>query len=418
MGYLLSTGSFIKKIIATIFAIYFVSAPVIGFADWKKEFLEGVEFYNKGNLAQAIVKFDLAIEENPTEKRVRLYGLRYSDYMPFYFAGEALVRMQRFEEAIEYLNKSVDIGYAKKAPKLLATAKLKLSATNYVTVESSTVDNNSVLSRNSIVIDQEDGLQTVNLKSAENLYSGSYALLVGISKYTNGWRNLPTIPSELKAVQRALLSRGFEVTWEKDKTTRLEIEQVIRKFLDNHGYEPTNRIVFVYAGHGHNWVEGNRGYLVGSDAPLPEKSAGDPGQAFLRKAINIEQLVTWSRDMTVRHALFLLDNCFAGKVFDSGRQIDNIKPRPFNFDSAARPVRLFISAGGANETVPAQSVFMPKFVASLEHGDGDVVRDGVLTGTELSAYLRSEVPRWTDQTPQFGWAGPGFSEGEFVFFQN
>jgi hypothetical protein len=39
-------------------------------------------------------------------------------------------------------------------------------------------------------------------------YTGSYALLIGESKYTHGWSNLESIPGELQQVESLLKSKS------------------------------------------------------------------------------------------------------------------------------------------------------------------------------------------------------------------
>ncbi len=42
-------------------------------------------------------------------------------------------------------------------------------------------------------------------------YAGSYALLIGVSNYTNGWPDLESIPGDIDMVQGVLLEQGFNV---------------------------------------------------------------------------------------------------------------------------------------------------------------------------------------------------------------
>ena len=48
-------------------------------------------------------------------------------------------------------------------------------------------------------------------QSIMSSYKGSYALLIGQSDYSNGWADLNSIPSELKAVKAVLIKQGFIV---------------------------------------------------------------------------------------------------------------------------------------------------------------------------------------------------------------
>ena len=80
------------------------------------------------------------------------------------------------------------------------------------------------------------------------------------------------------------------------------------------------------------------------------------------------------------------------------------------------PVRQFITAGSAKEEVPAKSTFTPAFVHALAYGAGDSNNDGYITGMELGLYLWNEVPKHTDQTPQYGKIKDfNLSHGDFVF---
>jgi hypothetical protein len=44
----------------------------------------------------------------------------------------------------------------------------------------------------------------------------------------------------------------------------------------------------------------------------------------------------------------------------------------------AKPVRQFITAGSANEEVPARSTFTPDFVDAIADGDGDLFKEQFL----------------------------------------
>ena len=101
------------------------------------------------------------------------------------------------------------------------------------------------------------------------LYSGSYALLVGISKYDDaGWSDLPSVPGELKQVEDLLKSNGFHV----DKKLDLDSEglfNAFQSFIKSYGFNPNNRLLFYFSGHGHTYVDEGQGYLVAKGTPKP-----------------------------------------------------------------------------------------------------------------------------------------------------
>jgi hypothetical protein len=111
------------------------------------------------------------------------------------------------------------------------------------------------------------------------------------------------------------------------------------------------------------------------------------------------------------HYFFLFDSCFSGTVFQAKE-----RPKiPRQIDQAAKfPVRQFITAGSADETVPANSVFTP--ADALRFGWGDMNKDGYVTGLELGLYLWNQVPQHTVQTPQYGKIRDyELARGDFVF---
>lgn len=125
------------------------------------------------------------------------------------------------------------------------------------------------------------------------------------------------------------------------------------------------------------------------------------------------RILTWARDIEAKHALFLFDSCFSGTIFKA-KALPKIPPHIS--DVTSRPVRQFISAGSAGEEVPANSVFTPSFIRAVR-GEGDLDKDGYVTGTELGMYLHRKVLSYdTGQTPQYGKIkDPDLDEGDFVF---
>jgi predicted secreted protein len=239
-------------------------------------------------------------------------------------------------------------------------------------------------------------------------YHKSHALLVGVSDYTAGWPDLESIPAELALVEKTLISKGFTVRKVVNPTSR-ELKNAYQNFIDEHGYEKESRLLFFYAGHGFTRANGRKGYLVPADAPNPEKDE----VGFLRKSLDMNRILSWSREMESKHALFLFDSCFSGAIF---KQRDLPKQPAHISRLTAEPVRQFITAGAAGETVPANSVFTPVFVDALKYGLGDLNKDGYVSGTELGLYLQEKVPQHTSQTPQYGKIKDyNLSRGDFIF---
>ena len=243
-----------------------------------------------------------------------------------------------------------------------------------------------------------------------DLYSNSYALVVGVSNYTNGWPVLPNAANDAREVGRELQKHGFEV-YSLDNPTSTQLKNGIETFIATYGLDPDSRLLLYYAGHGHTIKKsygGNVGYIVPTDAP-------DPGvymTGFLRKAISMERFNTYARDINSKHVLYLFDSCFSGSIFALSRAV----PEAITYKTS-RHVRQFITAGSEDEQVPDRSVFKSQLIAAIR-GEADKDQDGYVTGTELGMFLQDRVVNYTrgSQHPQYGKIrDPQLDKGDFVF---
>lgn len=243
------------------------------------------------------------------------------------------------------------------------------------------------------------------------LYRNSYALVVGNGNYTKGWDPLPGAIQDVKDVAKALEKKGFKVTLKADLTKDV-FNRAFWKFCHKYGKNKDNRLLFYYAGHGHTQEMAtgeDLGYLVMVDAPVPEK---DP-MGFSLSSVDMQIVVTQAKLIKARHVLFMFDSCFSGSIL-------NLRERvvPQNISESIRlPVRQFITAGRANESVPDHSVFKQAFLDLLEGRDREPIPDGYITGEELGLYLKCKVPEYNPtQHPQFGKIrDPKLDKGDFLF---
>jgi formylglycine-generating enzyme required for sulfatase activity len=246
-----------------------------------------------------------------------------------------------------------------------------------------------------------------------SLYDGSYALVIGNSQYSNGWDNLIGVRSDVVAVSKVLSEQGFQVET-AENLTRSQFTQRVDKFIDDYGFKPNNRLLIYYAGHGHTLKSGgdNRefGYVVPVDAPNPKNDE----VGFKQKAIRMDVIQSFAKRIESKHALFLFDSCFSGKLVTRNA----IRIPPIIEEKVSLPVRQFITAGAANQPVPDESVFRRSFVYGLSQGEADLNNDGYITGTELAEYLKEKVTNYSNrtQTPQYGKINDfNLDKGDFVF---
>ena len=253
-----------------------------------------------------------------------------------------------------------------------------------------------------IEITDEDGKPTI-------IYKESHALVIWAGNYQH-WSRLNNVEVEAKQVVNTLEQRGFNVTTVGNPTGE-DLRNAIKNFIDNYGYEPDNRLVIFFSGHGHTRNR-TKGYLVPIDAPDPTSRRNE--RDFLRVALPMQQIITWARLIEAKHVMFVFDSCFSGTVF---KQRASQTPNRYILDIIVKPVRQFLTAGDADEEVPAKSVFTPLFIRAL-NGEADTIKqDGYVTGNELGNYLRQNLKEYdTQQTPQFGTIrDPDLDQGDIVF---
>jgi uncharacterized caspase-like protein len=244
-----------------------------------------------------------------------------------------------------------------------------------------------------------------------DLYSGSYALVIGVSDYTAGWKKLPGVRQDVEAVSAVLRQHGFQVTTVMSPTSA-GMTQAIQDFVSQYGEQKDDRLLIYFAGHGETLTTSDNrqlGYLVPADAPPSRNSA-----TFKRLAISMQAIDNYAQQIEAKHVLFVFDSCFSGMLFDSLRRGG---PPPVISMKATQPVRQFITAGTSSQEVPDRSIFRQYFVHGL-NGEADNNRDGYITGTELGDYLQDRVTNYSNntQTPQSGKIRQEkLDKGDFVF---
>ena len=249
----------------------------------------------------------------------------------------------------------------------------------------------------------------------DTLYHDSFALVVGIDRYTK-WPALHHAVRDAKAIQESLVGRfGFKpenvTTLLDGDATRANILRALNDtFGDAKKVRRDDRVFVFYAGHGgtRKLASGRDvGYLIPVDAPLAD---------FASDAVSMPQLQEVAEAISAKHVLFLVDACYSGLGLTRGGGASASKN--FLADNARRLGRQMITAGGADQQVAddgpgGHSVFTWTVLQALG-GKADLNGDGVITGTELAAYVAPSVAAIARQTPAFG-SLPGSEGGEFVF---
>lgn len=241
------------------------------------------------------------------------------------------------------------------------------------------------------------------------LYKDYYALVVGITNYEK-WPDLPSAANDAREVAARLEEIGFEVKLVLDPPAA-ELRKVLSDIVYGKGNEENRALLFYFAGHGETLelADGTQlGYIVPGDCPLKNM---DP-MGFDSKAISMKDVEVLALKVKSKHFLMLFDSCFSGSLFNV------VRAAPVDIsEKSALPVRQFITAGGAGEQVPDQSVFKVVFLQGIT-GDADLNADGYVTGSELGMHLQEKVINYSrgGQHPQYGKINnPKLDRGDFVF---
>lgn len=87
------------------FALLFLS---VAHADFKSDYLDGVDAFESGNYRLAVEKLEAAIAQNPeSADRVRLSGTRFFNYMPHFYLGQAYFKQNNCSSAVAAWNQEI-----------------------------------------------------------------------------------------------------------------------------------------------------------------------------------------------------------------------------------------------------------------------------------------------------------------------
>ena len=278
-------------------------------------------------------------------------------------------------------------------------------------------------------------------RAAADFYLDRRALIFAAEDYGDGrlgWSDLPGARRDAEAVRAALLDHGFDearmVIDPRSRTVRREM----RAMIENQGPDPEGRrLLLVYwAGHGAS-LHGNyggrtwsTGFLVPVDAPYPHQVL-DPRSEFVDKAVSMDALEGWAREIRSRHALFLLDSCYSGSAFRAFANtrkdraprsllgaVESEAPAWDPFSRLRQPVRLVVTSSAADQQAADSSFFRRSLVELLDRPSAaDYRRDQIVSGSELCFHLESTTRHASGgrQSPQCQRLPAPFDRGDVVF---
>lgn len=259
-------------------------------------------------------------------------------------------------------------------------------------------------------------------------YDKSWAITVGITDYGGRHGRLPNACNDAKAI--ALLLRhhcGFEEVYtlcDVDATRDAILTWLRDKLPSQVG--PNDRLIFFFAGHGTsrelNQGGSQRGYLIPYDAE----------QVKYADYIDMQELSNACGLIPAKHVFIIIDCCFSAVAAVASRAGTPSPPEgtindPYLKRITKKRAWQILTAGDADEVVAdsgvpprhSHSPFTSALLAGLE-GEADQNRDGLITDSDLAAYVKPWVVRETTvggakgQAPFFSYLA-GSDHGDFVF---
>ncbi|HEX3903461.1 MAG TPA: polysaccharide deacetylase family protein [Polyangia bacterium] len=238
------------------------------------------------------------------------------------------------------------------------------------------------------------------------LYRESWAVVIGINAYKS-WPRLSYAVNDAQGVREILVRKyGF---LPDHVTTLLDGEATREKILaalgddlaDGRKVAHDDRVFVFFAGHGvtRKLPSGkSQGYIVPVDAAA---------QSFQSQAISMTNLQDASDAIPAKHVFFVMDACYSGLALTRGGAAGTGGDRrQYLMEITRRQAREVLTAGGGDEQVAdngpgGHSIFTWTLLQGLE-GKADLDGDGVITATELAAYVAPGVSSLSRQTPVFG----------------
>jgi len=248
------------------------------------------------------------------------------------------------------------------------------------------------------------------------LYRESWAVIIGVNDYQN-WPKLRYAVNDANGIEEALVNRfGFPRDHVRKllngDATRQRILQVLGDELsDSRKVEREDRVFFFFAGHGATrTLEGGRqiGFIIPADADQSNYYSTAISMTALREAADL---------IPAKHVYFVMDSCYSGLAMTRGSG-EFAKDRSYLEEVTRRTARQILTAGGADQQVAddgpgGHSVFTWALLQGLE-GQADLDGNGVITASELGAYVSPIVSSFARQTPAVGNL-VGSEGGEFLF---
>ena len=353
--------------------------PAYALEAYKKYYLEGLEFKEKGQYEEALEEFRRAISKNDKEKlKIRFYGMRYGEYMPHREKGICHYMLKQYRQAateLEISNSKVPTDEAKKYLDLARIELKELKPEDIVEI-----------------VKTPEELKYLKKAYAKNRYA--VAVIVGNRDYKN--RDIPPVNyavQDATQVRECLIKtfgyRKGNIIF-KTNATKGTFENIFGSSQDYKGmlYDyivPDKSDVFVYySGHGAPSLETKKGYILPVD--------GNPNNVSI-SGYALELLYGNLAKLKARAITVVTDACFSGApLFKKASPVGIIVKNPL---VALKNTTILNSSAGTELSSwypeKGHGLFTYYFLLGLT-GKADINNDKKITMGEFSSYINDNVP--------------------------
>lgn len=157
---------------------------------------------------------------------------------------------------------------------------------------------------------------------AKAIYTGSYALFVGIGSYSNqGIPSIPSAPNDARAIRELLIQKyGFDPSPDRSvllidrQATKERIEFELARLCDPKRVRRTDRVFVFFSCHGQSikTLDGDdHGYILPYGAQVNFADIND-ASGYQTSCIKMDDMVGKLAECNANHRVVVLDACFSG----------------------------------------------------------------------------------------------------------
>lgn len=220
-------------------------------------------------------------------------------------------------------------------------------------------------------------------RTGQNLYSSSYALVIGIEDYDK-WPTYNNAIKDAVMVGNELELRGFDVTY-RINLKLYDLKRVLEKFFFKTAVDYNSSLFVWFSGRGYN-LKGE-GFLLPADAPKGSDSK------FKENAFPLRRFEELSKLTKAKHVFMVFDSCLSSTIFKEEENKEEEKNKSHDISVAKEfNARQFIYSCINEQSKSDDDKFRERFIEALKvENIADINKDKYLTASEICRFLKKRI---------------------------